>query len=130
MTIEREHVDRRAVDFSDVAMGQLLPPVHAGQILHDEFLIPLALSVYRLARALKIPRTRLNDIELGRRSETIDTALRLGRYFGTTPQFWINLQTRHDLDVADRTLRSKIEREIEPYTKSANAVSFDRAGAA
>ena len=130
MTIEREHVDRRAVDFSDVAMGQLLPPVHAGQILHDEFLIPLALSVYRLARALKIPRTRLNDIELGRRSETIDTALRLGRYFGTTPQFWINLQTRHDLDVADRTLRSKIERGIEPYTKSANALSFDRAGAA
>ena len=102
MTIKREHVDRRAVDFSDVAMGQLLPPVHAGQILHDEFLIPLALSVYRLARALKIPGTRLNDIVFGRRSVTIDTALRLGRYFGTTPQFWINLQTRHDLDVADR----------------------------
>ena len=86
--------------------------------------------MYRLARALKIPRTRLNDIVLGRRSVTIDTALRLGRYFGTTPQFWINLQTRHDLDVADRTLRSKIEREIEPYAKSANPVSFDRAGAA
>ena len=130
MTINREHVDRRAVDFSDVAMGQLLPPVHPGQILHDEFLIPLALSGYRLARALKIPRTRLNDIVLGRRSVTIDTALRLGRYFGTTPQFWINLQTRHDLDVADRTLRSKIKREIEPYAKSANPVSFDRAGAA
>ena len=130
MTIKCEHVDRRAVDFSDVAMGQLLPPVHPDQILHDEFLIPLALSVYRLARALKIPRTRLNDIVLGRRSVTIDTALRLGRYFGTTPQFWINLQTRHDLDVADRTLRSKIEREIEPYAKSANPVSFDRAGAA
>ena len=130
MTIKREHVDRRAVDFSDVTADQLLPPVHPGEILREDFLAPLALSVYRLARALKIPRTRLNDIVLGRRSVTIDTALRLGRFFGTTPEFWINLQTRHDLDVADRTSRLEIEREIEPYAKGADPVSFDRAGAA
>ena len=130
MAIKREHVDRRAVDFSDVSTKQLLPPVHPGEILRVDFLAPLALSVYRLARALKIPRTRLNDIVLGRRSVTIDTALRLGRYFGTTPEFWINLQTRHDLDVAERTSRLEIEREIEPYANGAKPVSFDRAGAA
>ena len=80
-----------------------------------EFFTPMALSVYRLARALKVSRPRLNDLVLGRRSVTIDTALRLGRYFGTTPEFWINLQTRHDLDVAERTVRRQIEREIEPH---------------
>ncbi len=130
MTIKREDLDRRAVDFSDVATGRRLPPVHPGEILRDEFLRPLALSVYRLARALKIPRPRLNDIVLGRRGVTTDTALRLGHYFGTTPEFWINLQTRHDLDVAERTLRLEIEREIEPYATSATPVSLDRAGAA
>ena len=67
--------------------------------------------MYRLARALKISRPQLNDIVLGRRGVTIDTALRLGRYFGTTPEFWINLQARHDLDDVERTLRLEIEWE-------------------
>ena len=80
-----------------------------------EFLTPMTLSVYRLARALKVSRPRLNDLVLGRRSVTIDTALRLGRYFGTTPELWINLQTRYDPDVAERTVRRRIEREIEPH---------------
>ena len=74
----------------------------------------MKLSVYRLAQTIKVSRPRLNDIVLGRRSVTIDTALRLGRYFGTTPEFWINLQTRYDLDVAERTVRAKIEQEVEP----------------
>ena len=115
MTIEREEIDRRQIDFSDVSSGGRLPPVHPGEILRDEFLTPMSLSVYRLARALKVSRPRLNDIVRGRRAVTIDTALRLGRYFGTTPAFWINLQTRFDLDVAERTMRRKIEREIEPH---------------
>lgn len=89
MTIKRDDLDLRAVDFSEVASGWLLPPIHPGEILRDEFLVPLGLSVYRLARALKISRPRLNDIVLGRRGVTIDTALRLGRYFGTTPELWI-----------------------------------------
>ena len=114
MTIEREDVDRRKVDFSDVASGRRLPPVHPGEVLRDEFLKPMELSVYRLARELKVSRPRLNDIVLGRRAVTIDTALRLGRYFGTTPEFWINLQTRHDLDVAERMARRRIEREVAP----------------
>ena len=80
-----------------------------------EFLTPMTLSVYRLAWALKVSCPRLNELVLGRRSVTIDTALRLGRYFGTTPEFWINLQTRYDPDVAERTVRRRIEREIEPH---------------
>ena len=115
MTIKREDVDRRQVDFSDVTSGRRLPPVHPGEILRDEFLTPMELSVYRLARALKVSRPRLNEIVQGRRAVTTDTALRLGRYLGTTPEFWINLQTRYDLDVAERTTRRRIEREIEPY---------------
>ena len=115
MTIEREDIDRQEVDFSDVASGGRLPPVHPGEILRDEFLTPMSLSVCRLAQSLNVSRPRLNDIVRGRRPVTIDTALRLGRYFGTTPAFWINLQTRFDLDVAERTMRRKIEREIEPH---------------
>ena len=115
MTIKREELDRREVDFSDVASGRRLPPVHPGEILLDEFLTPMEISVYRLAQAIKVSRPRLNDIVLGRRGITTDTALRLGRYFGMTPEFWINLQTRYDLDVAERTTRRQIEREVEPH---------------
>ena len=76
--------------------------MHPGRFLRDEFLAPLDLSVYALARALHVPRPRLN------------TALRLARYFGTSPQFWINLQARYDLDIAERTLRRTIDRQVEP----------------
>ena len=114
MTIKREAVDRQEIDFSDVSTGGRLPPVHPGEILRDEFLKPMNLSVYGLARSLKISRPRLNDIVLGRRGVTTDTALRLGRYFGMTPEFWLTLQTRYDLDVAERTIRSQIEQEVEP----------------
>ncbi|MDE0144846.1 MAG: HigA family addiction module antitoxin [Nitrospira sp.] len=115
MAIQRKNIDRRQIDFSDVTSGRRLPPMHPGEILRDEFLTPMDLSVYRLAKALKVSRPRLNDIVIGRRAITTDTALRLGRYFGTTPEFWINLQTRYDLDVAERTVRRRIEREIQPH---------------
>ena len=115
MAIERQALGRREVDFSDVISGQLLPPVHPGEILRDDYLTPMGLSAYRLARELRIPRPRLNDVVRGRRGVTVDTALRLGYFFGTTAEFWINLQTRYDLDVADRTVRRKIEQEIKPY---------------
>ena len=114
MTITREDVDRRAVDFTDVASGRRLPPVHPGQFLREEFLAPLGLSVYALARALNVPRPRLNEVVRGRRSVTTDTALRLARYFGTSPEFWINLQARYDLDVAERTLRRTIDSQVKP----------------
>jgi len=114
MSIKREDIDNRKVGFSGIASGRRLPPVHPGEILRDEFLMPMEISVYELARAIKVPRTRVNDIVLGRRSVTVDTAIRLGRYFRTSSEFWINLQTRYDLDVADRTVRRRIEREISP----------------
>jgi addiction module HigA family antidote len=114
MTIKREDIDRRIVEFSDIGSGRRLPPVHPGEILRDEFLTPMGISVYALANAIKVPRSRANDIVLGRRAVTTDTAMRLGCYFGMSPEFWINLQARYDLDVADRTLRRKIEQEVAP----------------
>lgn len=114
MTIRREDIDNRQIDFSDIASGRRLPPVHPGAILRDEFLIPMGISVYELANALKVPRSRANDIVLGRRAVTVDTALRLARYFDTSPEFWVNLQARYDLDVADRNARKKIEQEVAP----------------
>ena len=114
MTITREAVDRRAVDLADVTSGRRLPAVHPGRFLRDEFLEPLGLSVYALARALNVPRPRLNEVVRGRRSVSTDTALRLARYFGTSPEFWINLQVRYDLDVAERALRRTIDRQVEP----------------
>lgn len=114
MTIGREAVDRGAVDFSDDASGRPLPVVHPGRFLCDEFLVPLDLSVYALAKALNVPRPGLNDFVRGRRAVSADTALRLARYFGTSPQFWVNLQARYDLDIAERTLRETIDREVKP----------------
>ena len=114
MTIKREDVDRRILDISDVTSGRPLRPMHPGEILRDEFLIPLGMSVSALANAIKAPRARVNDIVLGRRAITTDTAIRLGRYFDMSPQFWMNLQTRYELDVADRSIRRKIEQEVVP----------------
>lgn len=114
MTIKREDVDRGRVDFGDIATGRRIPPVHPGKILRMEFLEPMSISVYALAKAIKVTRSRVNDIVLGRRAVTADTALRLARYFGTSPDFWVNLQSRHDLDVAKETLRRRIESEVAP----------------
>ena len=77
-----------------------LPPVTPGEILQDEFLTPLGLSQYRLAKEIHVSPRRINEIVKGKRAVTADTALRLGRFFGTTAQFWINLQTSHDLVMA------------------------------
>jgi addiction module HigA family antidote len=114
MTITRHDIGNPKVDLSDITTGRRLPLVHPGKILREEFLTPLEISVYELANAIKVPRSRANDIVLGRRAITTDTAMRLGRYFGTTSEFWINLQVRYDLDVADRTLRRRIEHEVAP----------------
>lgn len=111
--LKREDLDRRKVDFSDVSSGRRLPSVQPGAFLRDEFLTPLDISVYRLVKAIKVSRPRLNDIVIGRRGITTDTALRLGRYFGTTPEFWLTLQTRYDLEVTERTDGRMIEREIQ-----------------
>ncbi|HWA89292.1 MAG TPA: HigA family addiction module antitoxin [Rhizomicrobium sp.] len=115
MTIKREDLDKGRIDLSAVTSGGRLKPVHPGEVLRDEFLGPLGISTYALAKAIHVPRSRANDIVLGRRGVSADTAIRLGRYFGTTPEFWVNLQARYDLDVAKRMLRGAVEREIEPH---------------
>ena len=114
MSIRREDLDAGRIDFAGVTTGRRLPPIHPGEILRTDFLGPMEISVYVLAKAIKVPRSRVNDIVLGRRAVTTDTALRLARYFGTTPEFWINLQARHDLDVAKDALGRRIAREIAP----------------
>jgi len=114
MSIKREEIDLRSVDLSEVRSGRRLPLVHPGEILRDEFLTPMGVSVYELAHAIKVPRSRANDIVRGRRAITTDTAIRLGRYFGMTAEFWINLQARYNLDVGNRTLRRRIEHEVKP----------------
>ncbi len=93
---------------------QILSPVHPGEILLLEFLEPMELSQYALAKAIGVPPRRINEIVLGKRSISADTALRLGRYFGMEPQFWLNLQSRYDLDVAKDALGKRLEREVTP----------------
>jgi addiction module HigA family antidote len=114
MSIKREDLDAGRVDFTGIASGKRLAPIHPGEILRDDFLKPMKISVYTLAQVIKVPRSRVNDIVLGRRAITTDTALRLARYFGTSPEFWVNLQTHYDLEIAGRSLRRQIEREISP----------------
>jgi addiction module HigA family antidote len=91
-----------------------LAPVHPGEILQTEFLEPLGLSVNALAHAIKVPRTRLNDVVRGRRGITSDTAMRLARYFGISARFWMNLQSHYELEVAEESYGARIEREIRP----------------
>jgi len=91
-----------------------IPPVHPGEILEVEFLEPLKLSGNGLSRAIKVPRTRLNDIVRGRRGITADTAMRLARYFGVSARFWMNLQSHYELEVAEETLGKRLGREIRP----------------
>ena len=88
-------------------------PIHPGEILREEFLIPLGMSAHALAMELKVPAPRINDIVRERRAISPDTALRLARYFGTTPQFWLSLQTSYDLKIVERATGAKIAREVQ-----------------
>ena len=89
-------------------------PIHPGEILREEFLVPLGLSAHALAQALRVPATRVNEIANERRAISADTAMRLGRYFGTTAEFWLNLQTAFDLRSAQIDLKARIERDVLP----------------
>ena len=94
---------------------KIMPPIHPGETLREDFLKPLGLSANGLAVELLVPATRINDIVRGKRAITADTALRLGRYFGTTPQFWINLQANFDLETAQDGRGLEIAGRIRPY---------------
>lgn len=89
------------------------PPVHPGEILLEEFLSPMGISQYRLAKEISVPPRRINEIVRGLRSISADTALRLARYFGTTERFWLNLQTRYDLEVERDRLGNRLRREVK-----------------
>jgi addiction module HigA family antidote len=91
-----------------------LKPIHPGEILREEFLEPLGMSANALALGLRVPVTRISEILRGRRSITPDTALRLGRYFGTSADLWVGLQMEYDLRKARRELTPRIERDVEP----------------
>ena len=92
-----------------------IPPIHPGETLREDFLRPLGLTVNRLAIELRVPVTRVNDIVRGRRAITADTALRLARYFGTTPQFWMNLQANYALEEVQDARGSEIVDRIRPH---------------
>ncbi len=92
-----------------------LSPVHPGEVLLEEFIKPMHLSQNQLARGIGVPPRRINEIVLGKRSLTADTALRLARFFGTSPQFWLGLQGDYDLDVAADNLGPRLEREVRTY---------------
>ena len=92
-------------------MAKKLDPIHPGEILLEEFLVPMEISQYRLAKDISVSPRRINEIVHGKRSITADTALRLGRFFGMSPQFWLNLQTRYDLEVTEDLLEDRLDQE-------------------
>jgi addiction module HigA family antidote len=99
-------------------MAKRLPPVHPGEILREEFLVPLGLSPYAVARACGVPRTRIERLAREETPITADTALRLARYFGTTPAFWMGIQAQHDLERAQDDVAKELKR-IAPHKRQA-----------
>jgi addiction module HigA family antidote len=95
--------------------------VHPGEVLHEEFLSPMEISQYRLAKDIGVSPRRINEIVHGSRAVSADTALRLARYFGTSDRFWLNLQAQHDLDIEYDRVGDRIEREVTPRAVSAIA---------
>ena len=98
-------------------MSQLsLPPIHPGEVLLEEFLKPLGISQYQLAKDISVPARRINEIVHAKRSVSADTALRLARYFSLSERFWLNLQSRYDLEVEKDRLAQRLETEVKVYT--------------
>ena len=100
-------------------MTRTITPVHPGEILAEEFLKPFGVTQYRLAKDIRVPPRRVNEIVNGNRAITADTALRLGRYFSTSPQFWLNLQTRYDLETLTEKSSGHIESEVKVFQLAA-----------
>lgn len=100
-------------------MPKLLPPIHPGETIREDLLVPLGMSVNQLAKALAVDATRLNDIVRGRRGISADTALRLARYLGNSAEFWMGLQADYDLRLARHEKLKKIEAEVRPKAKVA-----------
>ncbi|HET7142374.1 MAG TPA: HigA family addiction module antitoxin [Anaerolineales bacterium] len=100
-------------------MTEKLSPIHPGEVLLEEFIKPMSLSQNRLAIDIGVDTRRINEIVLGKRSVTADTALRLARFFSNSPEFWLGLQTQYDLDVAEDHLGKRLDREVRPFVMTA-----------
>jgi len=117
---ENRHLDARlrsrdrGLPLRENKVAKKMKPVHPGEILREEFMIPLGLSMNKMAMALRVPVTRIADIVNERRGITADTALRFARYFKNAPAFWMNLQTRYDLEVAEDEISAKVTRDVQP----------------
>jgi addiction module HigA family antidote len=101
-------------------------PVHPGEILKEEFLVPFDMSATALAQALKVTPARINEIVRGERGISSETALRLARYFNTTAEFWLNLQLRYDLKCAETEFAKSIETDVKPYSQTTSATATRR----
>ncbi len=96
-----------------------LPPVHPGEILLEDFLVPLNITRYRLAKSIGVPQRRIDEICSGKRNITVDSALRFARFFGTDAQSWLNLQTHYDIECAESIMYERIQQEVVPFKMAA-----------
>ena len=112
MTIRRDAL--RRTDFSDISNGKRLAPVHPGDVLLKDFIEPMGVSRYRVAKNINVPQRRIDLICRGEAAVSAEMALRLGRLFGTTPEFWVSLQAQYDLEVAERAAGKEIARAVVP----------------
>ena len=117
MAIKREEL--ASMNFADVSTGRRLAPVHPGQVLLHDFIEPLEITRYRVAKSINVPQRRVDEICNGTRAISADTALRLERLFGMSAQAWLNLQTQYDLELASRDLSKTIDAEVTPWEKAA-----------
>ncbi len=117
MTIAREQL--KDMDFRNVGTGRRLAPVHPGEVLMKDFIEPLGITRYKVAKLAGVQQRRIDEICAGNRSITGDTALRLARLFSTDAAFWINLQAQYDLEVTYRDMRQRIEAEVTPLALAA-----------
>ena len=98
-------------------MSQKIKPIHPGEVLLEEFLIPMGIRQYRLANDISVPAKRINEIVLGNRAISVDTALRLSEYFRLSEKFWLNLQMKYNLEVEKDKLKNRLKREIKRFAK-------------
>jgi len=117
MAISREALNQ--IDFSDVAAGGRLEPVHPGDVLMGDFIVPLGLTRYKVAKLAGVQQRRIDEICARQRSVTADTALRMARLFGTDAAFWMNLQAQFDLETTEREMHQRIEDEVTPLAMAA-----------
>lgn len=117
MAIQRSEI--RSMKFGNVLTGRRLGSVHPGEVLLKDFIEPLGLTRYRVAKSIHVPQRRVDEICSGKRAMSADTAMRLGRLFGVEPQLWMNLQSQYDLELAERELREAVDKAVVPLPRAA-----------